>query len=175
MKETKNRRLYGSWGCIAVFVSVSVAGLIIDQLTKAVALKYLSDGRRIPVLDGAIFLQLYRNSGASLGFASAATSAIAILALLACAALVVAAIRTDSPWWSLALGLAFAGADGNLIDRLIYSTGFMNGKVVDFIDYGWSIGNVADVFLTLAALVFVILIVSGHPLRTPPAESARHE
>ena len=45
----------------------------------------------------------------------------------------------------------------------------MDGKVVDFINYGWSVGNLADVFLTFAAAGFIILIFKGVPLRSREA------
>ena len=97
------------------------------------------------------------------------TAVISAAALCACAALIIAGIRSDSPAWSCVLGLALAGAGGNAIDRIVYADGFMDGKVVDFINYGWSVGNLADVFLTFAAVGFVILIFKGIPLRSRKA------
>lgn len=51
--------------------------------------------------------------------------------------LAVAGVRTVSMKWSVAISFAFAGALGNLIDRVMYADGFLNGKVVDFLNYGW--------------------------------------
>ena len=76
-----------------------------------------------------------------------------------------AGLTTDHLGWTLTLGLAFAGADGNLIDRIIYANGFLNGKVIDFINYGWSIGNVADIFLTVAAVGFILLLLTQTPIQ----------
>lgn len=58
---------------------------------------------------------------------------------------------------------AFAGALGNLIDRVMYAEGFLNGKVVDFLNYGWSVGNVADIFLMVAGVAAVVLLFVGEP------------
>ena len=51
----------------------------------------------------------------------------------------------------------------NLIDRVVYADGFLNGKVVDFINYGWSVGNVADILLVGAGIAVVVLLVLGVP------------
>ena len=68
---------------------------------------------------------------------------------------------------------AFAsGAFGNLIDRVIYAEGFANGKVVDFLNYGWSIGNVADIFLMLAGVAAVLLLFLGEPFSQKDLEKA---
>ena len=46
------------------------------------------------------------------------------------------------------------GALGNLIDRVMYADGFLDGKVVDFLNYGWSVGNVADIYLVVAGVAW---------------------
>lgn len=65
--------------------------------------------------------------------------------------------------WTVVFALAFAGALGNLIDRVAYAEGFLNGKVVDFLNYGWSVGNVADIFLMVAGVAAVALLLVGEP------------
>ena len=141
---------------VAVFACVAAAALIVDQLTKAWAMAALSNGQTIRVT-------LVRNPGASLGMGSGATWVISLLAVVACVALAVAGVRTVSMKWSVAISFAFAGALGNLIDRVMYADGFLDGKVVDFLNYGWSVGNVADIYLVVAGVVLVILILMGEP------------
>jgi signal peptidase II len=148
---------------VAVFACAAAVALIIDQLTKAWALATLSSGRSIRVIPGLLSLTLVRNPGASLGMGSGATWVISLLAVVACVALAWLAIRTVSMKWTVALSFAFAGALGNLIDRVVYADGFLNGKVVDFLNYGWSVGNVADIYLVVAGVVLVILILLGEP------------
>lgn len=147
----------------AVFACVAIVALIIDQLTKLWALDALGDGRTVPVVPGLLSLTLVRNPGASLGFGSGATWMISLLAVAACVALVVLAVRTISLGWTVAFAFAFAGAFGNLIDRIAYAEGFLDGKVVDFLDYGWSVGNVADVYLVVAGVAIVIMILMNVP------------
>ena len=148
---------------VAVFACVSVVALALDQLTKLWALGALGDGRTIRLVPGLLSLTLVRNPGASLGFGSGSTWMISLLALVACAALAVLAVRTVSAKWSLAFAFAFAGALGNLIDRVVYADGFLNGRVVDFLNYGWSVGNVADVYLVVAGVAIAVMILRNEP------------
>ncbi|MCI1636157.1 signal peptidase II [Bifidobacterium sp.] len=148
---------------VAVFACVAAIALGIDQITKALALAKLSDGTTVKVIPGILSLRLLRNPGASLGLGSGATWVISIVAIVACVAFIVLLLRTTSVWWTLLLALAFSGAMGNLIDRIVYADGFLNGKVVDFLDYGWSIGNVADIILMVAGIGIVVLLFTGIP------------
>lgn len=148
----------------AVFALIVFAGVALDRITKIWALATLSDGRKVEILPGLISLTLVRNPGASFGLGSSFTCVISILACAACGAMIAVLKRTKSLYWTFALALAFAGAFGNLIDRAQYADGFLDGKVVDFINYGWSVGNVADIELFVAAVYIVLLVFVGLPL-----------
>ena len=150
------RRLRGR---VAVFVALAAVAIALDQLTKALALARLGNGIRVALPGPLRGLRLVRNPGASLGLGSGSTWVISLIALAACLLIIVLALRTTSMVWTLVLSLAFSGAAGNLIDRVAYATGFLDGAVVDFLDYGWSVGNVADVYLTLAGVAVVVLII----------------
>ena len=150
------RRLRGR---VAVFVALAAVAIALDQVTKALALARLGNGVRVALPGPLRGLRLVRNPGASLGLGSGSTWVISLIALAACVLIIVLALRTTSMVWILVLSLAFSGAAGNLIDRVAYASGFLDGAVVDFLDYGWSVGNVADVYLTLAGVAVVVLIV----------------
>ncbi|MBW3094148.1 signal peptidase II [Bifidobacterium sp. 64T4] len=158
--------------CVAVFVCVAAVALLLDQITKLWALSALSDGRSYRVIDGLLSFTLVRNPGASLGLGSGFTWVISVLAMVACVVIVVLGLRTTSKAWAAALGCAFAGALGNLVDRVSYADGFLNGKVVDFINYGWSVGNVADIFLTIAGVGIVVMILLNVPFADESSDSA---
>ncbi|MCT6920166.1 MAG: signal peptidase II [Bifidobacteriales bacterium] len=119
----------------------------------------MGNGVRVALPGPLRGLRLVRNPGASLGLGSGSTWIISLIALAACLLIIVLALRTTSMLWTLVLSLAFSGAAGNLIDRVAYASGFLDGAVVDFLDYGWSVGNVADVYLTLAGVAVVVLII----------------
>ena len=150
------RRLRGR---VAVFVALAAVAIALDQVTKALALARLGNGVRVALPGLLRGLRLVRNPGASLGLGSGSTWVISLIAMAACLLIIVLALRTTSMLWTLVLSLAFSGAAGNLIDRVAYASGFLDGAVVDFLDYGWSVGNVADVYLTLAGVAVVVLIV----------------
>ena len=149
---------------MSVFAGVTVVALILDQATKVWAQVALADGDSREVIPGILSFRLVRNPGASLGMGSSVTWLISLLAALACVVMVILAWRTTSLMWTAALAFAFAGAAGNLIDRVIYAHGFIDGKVVDFLDYGWSVGNVADVYLVAAGIWIAWLIIAGVPM-----------
>ncbi|MEE0654583.1 signal peptidase II [uncultured Bifidobacterium sp.] len=157
---------------VAVFACIVIIAIVIDQLTKAVAQARLAGGASVPVIPGLLRFTLVHNPGASLGMGSNMTWLIALMSAVACAVLLVLVLRTQSMAWTVFLALAFAGAFGNLIDRVIHADGFLNGKVVDFLDYGWSVGNVADIFLMVAGIGIVVLILCNVPFRTRTMEDA---
>lgn len=149
-------RIMGTLAMVIVLV-------LIDQATKYCAQRFLSPQAGIPVLGRLLSLRLLRNPGASLGMGASRTWVISLFAIAASCLLVWCIVRTDSWEWSITAGMALAGAVGNLCDRIIYATVFLNGTVVDFLDYGWSIGNVADIYLTCAAVVAIVLLLRSVP------------
>ena len=168
---------------VAASFLLTLVLLVLDQVTKQLAQHFLSDTQDVPVLGSLLSLRLLRTPGASLGLGASRTWVISLFAIAACCLLVWAVVRTDSTAWAMTAALALAGAGGNLIDRVVYSTGFLNGTVVDFLNYGWSIGNVADIYLTLSAVIAIILLLRSVPFtvveqaddgsQTPPAAGMR--
>ena len=62
--------------------------------------------------------------------------------------------------WALALGLLCAGVAGNLIDRFARQPGVLRGHVVDFLQLPhWPIFNVADMCISAAAVLIMVLAV----------------
>ena len=103
--------------------------LILDQLTKAVALRQLLPGQPISVVDGFFSLTLVMNPGLAFGMLSSTPTAwrwiVAALSLAALAILATVGIRLlASGGWTtrVALGFIFGGAAGNLIDRCLLYT-----------------------------------------------------
>ncbi|WP_314687797.1 signal peptidase II [uncultured Bifidobacterium sp.] len=157
-----------------VFACVAAGVLGLDQGTKVLALVLLGYGRRVTVIPGLLSFVLVRNPGATLGLGSSMTWLISLFAIVAVVALMVLASRTDSMRWTVGFALAAAGAAGNLLDRIMHADGFLNGRVIDFLDYGWSVGNIADVALTVAGVLIIVLILAGEPFRTEQSAAAVH-
>jgi signal peptidase II len=64
------------------------------------------------------------------------------------------------------------GAASHLGDRLFREPGFARGHVVDFIDYGLFVGNVADIALTCGCVAMLLLSLRGVPLAMVPSEKS---
>jgi signal peptidase II len=147
-----------------VKLSVIVAAiiLVLDQVTKLIALARLVLGLPVPVIDGFFSLTLVMNPGLAFGMLSATPVewrwVVAVLSMGALAVLGVMALRllAEGGWITqVALGLIFGGAVGNLIDRARF------GAVVDFLDfywdrYHWPAFNVADSAISVGVAVLAL-------------------
>jgi signal peptidase II len=142
-----------------------VAGL--DQWTKQLALTGLSDGPPVPLLGGAVYLDLTRNSGAAFSIGTGYTFVFPLIALVVLGAIVWFARQLRSWPWALAMGLVLGGALGNLIDRLFRAPGPLEGHVVDFISVfapageKFPIFNTADSALCCGVVLAIALEFAG--------------
>lgn len=154
------RRAPGRLVWIVLLVALGV--LILDQVSKFLAVQSLSEGQRISLVGDWLTLYLVYNPGAAFSFASGATWIFTIIAVVVIVVVIRVSRSLGSVWWSLCLGLLLGGAGGNLIDRLVREPSFGQGHVVDFIAYGnLFVGNVADIAIVLAALGVAVLAVLG--------------
>jgi len=148
----------------------AAAGLAVDQVTKAIAAVAIEGKPPTHALGGVVTFTAFRNSGAAGSFAPNATLVFALLALTALAFIVKIAPSVRSVGWGTGLGLIFAGAGGNLVDRLFRTPGFGRGAVLDFIQIGHSgIFNLADQCVTFGALTVLVQTVRGVPMRANEA------
>jgi signal peptidase II len=135
--------------------------VVLDQITKALALERLALGVPVPIVEGLLSLTLVLNPGLAFGLLGGVPSGwrwiVAALSLVALAVLARVALRVlpDGGWAGrLAIGLIFGGAVGNLIDRARF------GAVVDFVDvhwrgWHWPAFNVADAAITVGAALML--------------------
>ncbi|MDO5719987.1 MAG: signal peptidase II [Actinomycetaceae bacterium] len=155
-----------------VLVATSIFALASDQMTKVWALEHLKVGEIHPFVGSFIQLQLVFNPGAAFSFLAHSTWIFTIVAIVISAGVIYLIPRVHSLPWACALGLLLGGAIGNLIDRLIRPPAFGVGHVVDFLNWnGWFVGNVADIWIVLAAGGLFILAALGIPM-SPIAEAA---
>ncbi len=154
------------WGTAA-------AGLTVDQVTKALAADGLEGRTPVSLFGGAVHLTVFRNPGAAGSFAPHATAVFTLIAAVVLAGIIRVAPTVRSAGWAVALGLVFAGAGGNLTDRLFRAPALGRGAVLDFIRVGHGgIFNLADQCVTIGSLLIVVLVFRGIPLRPgkPAAE-----
>lgn len=155
---------------LGVALAVAALGLILDQVTKMLAIAQLSPGSRVPLIADVLSLLLVRNPGAAFSIGSGAAWVFTVIGVLAAAAMIGVAMRLRGIRWGIALGLVLGGAVGNLADRLLKPPSFGQGHVTDFIAYGdLFIGNIADILVVSGVLLGVIRVISGrHSKRQAP-------
>lgn len=140
---------------VPLFAVVAAVALVIDQVTKVLAVSFLKGEPSVTVIPGLIDFTFLRNPGAALGTGSSMTIVLTLVAIAVAVAVLRMAVRLRDRWWAVGLGLLLAGAVGNLVDRIFRAPEPLRGHVVDFIDYGPFVGNFADVALTFAAITIV--------------------
>ena len=158
----RSRRVSGlSLGIAAVIV-------VLDQLTKHWAVNALADGAARHVV-WTLQWNLTFNSGMAFSRGEGWGPIIGLLAFAVVLVLASTSARLGTRLAEVGAGLLIGGAVGNLIDRLFRGDGWMRGAVVDFIDMQWwPIFNIADMGVTIGAVLFAIAA-----LRAPAAPSGR--
>ena len=151
--------------------------VVLDQITKAIALAHLAPGVPIHLVDGFLALTLVMNAGLAFGLLGELPAAwrwiVALLSIVALMVLARVAVRVlaDGGWLArLSVALIFGGAVGNLIDRARF------GAVVDFVDahyggYHWPAFNVADSAITIGVALLALHLM----LARPAAEAGRRQ
>lgn len=140
---------------------MAILGLTLDVVSKIVVVDRLDPARPMALLGGLLTLRLIRNPGAAFSQGESFTI------VFACAAIAVVifvltrlAPRIAHRGWAVALGLLIAGVAGNLMDRIFRRPAVLRGHVVDFLQLPhFAIFNVADICITSAAVLIVILAV----------------
>ncbi|MDG4828006.1 signal peptidase II [Solwaraspora sp. WMMD1047] len=142
--------------------------LVLDQATKLWATSTLADRDPIPVLGDLLQLRLVYNPGAAFSIGTGFTWIFTVVAAVAVVVLTRMAWRVRSRWWAVGLGLVLGGATTHLLDRLFREPSFGRGHVVDFIDYGPFVGNVADIALVGGVALLVLLNLRDAPTTPRP-------
>ncbi len=142
-------------------VGLSIVGL--DQLTKALALRFLEIYEPVPVIPDVLWFTLAFNDRAAFSLGGANTWVFTLLASIVTLALLWFGPKFKTKSWLLLGGLALGGVSGNLIDRLFRTPGFPNGHVVDFIQipFNFPIFNIADTAISSAAFLIALKVVKG--------------
>jgi signal peptidase II len=150
---------------------VAAVALVVDQTTKVLAVRGLTDHAPVEVVGTLLRLRLLRNPGAAFSAGSSLTPLISVIAVIAVVVVVVLARRVGHRGWALGLGLLLAGVSGNLVDRLLRAPGPFRGHVVDFFELpNWPVFNVADICIDVAGAIFVLMLLRGIRL-----DGSRHQ
>ena len=156
-----------TWGWRAAYLGAAALLYLVDQMTKAWAVRRLRLGDTVKVIDGFLHFGYAENPGIAFGqlqeggdFGRWMLSALAALATLGVLAYFFRVKRADDRVLG-ACALLLAGIVGNLTDRLRL------GFVVDFIElhlgsYQWPTFNVADAAICIGAgLLALDILLEG--------------
>ena len=133
---------------------------LIDQGTKALAVKYLMGKAPVVIWDGVFELKYLENRGAAFGIFQNQQIFFYILTVIIGVALIwfYTKIPMEKKYFLMKIPVVvcFSGAIGNFIDRAF------QGYVVDFFYFkliNFPIFNVADIYITCSAVFFILLFI----------------
>lgn len=153
MKTATSRAGGAFWRRLSLIAALVV--VVLDQLSKHLALRHLPPGYGTPLWPGLLNLQLVRNTGAAFSLFTGQPRLLGLVSLVVSVALLLWILRRPprGPWESLGFGLLLGGALGNGLDR------WRLGAVVDFlalVPIQFPVFNLADVAINLAVLCFFL-------------------
>lgn len=130
----------------------------LDQITKLWAVKKLRPVGEIPLIEGVFNLRYVENTGAAFSMLQGKTFLLTVIPIIACVFMsyIIFAKKINSRLGEWGVALIFSGALGNLIDRVF------RGAVVDMFDFeliNFPVFNVADICVTIGALLFFIYAI----------------
>lgn len=144
---------------IKALISIIIL-VAIDQFTKWLSVKYLLPGGPIPVIKNIFELQYLENKGAAFGIFQNQKWFFIIMTIIIVIAISLLYTKLPEtgkmrPLRIISIAIV-SGAIGNFIDRIA------NGYVVDFLYFkliDFPIFNVADIYVTVSAFVFLALVL----------------
>jgi len=143
-----------------ILAIISAVIIALDQATKLYVDANFRLHESMPVIRGFFNLTYVRNKGAAFGILADNAVRIPFFITVSIVAMLgilwyINRIRNDQKLAVFSLSLVFAGAFGNLIDRVRL------GEVIDFLDvfwqrYHWPAFNVADSAITVGVTLLLI-------------------
>ena len=112
---------------IRLLVTVAAVILLLDIVTKVLAVKLLTPGQPVSIIGDTVTWTLVRNSGAAFSMATGYTWVLTLIASGVVVGIIWMGRRLVSPWWAIGLGMILGGAMGNLVDRFFRSPGRCGG------------------------------------------------
>lgn len=136
---------------------ICIVLIAIDQVVKLFMENYLN--KKVILIDNFFYLNVVHNKGAAWSIMNNRVFLIVMISIVSLFILYYIQKNLDIKKTDLIFTFIYAGALGNMIDRIFY------GYVIDYLDiyiykYDFPVFNLADTFLVLgfAALIVKILI-----------------
>ncbi len=148
---------------LVVLAIVADCVYAVDQISKYLVVKNLTNGDLVQVFGQLLQFQLTRNPGAAFSIGTGSTWIFSIIGIGVFVFVIWYAPRIHSLAWAILFGLLLGGLLGNLTDRLFREPGFGVGHVVDFIRIPLlpAIFNLADTAIVSSMVMFLILTITG--------------
>lgn len=159
---------------LSVSAVVALFAVVLDRITKSLAVKYLYDIDTYPVIEDVLHFTYVENTGAAFGILKDSRwlfMTVSVIAILIIAAWLIK-YGGDDAFLSVCLSMVLGGGIGNMIDRVLY------GYVVDFIDVrliNFAVFNIADSFVTVGAFLMIIYLLRDLILQSRNKKSAPDE
>jgi len=137
------------------YIIVSVAIIILDQISKILVSNFFDENTSITIIPCLFDFVFVKNTGAAFSIFSGKTAVLGVVSVVFCVFLglywYITKPNSQLVNWSFAL--LFAGAFGNAIDRVF------RGSVVDFIQASFidfPVFNVADIAIVFGAIALMV-------------------
>lgn len=115
-------------------------------------------GESIPIIPSLFHLTYIENDGAAFGIFAEKTWLLSLVTVIFLIGIsfFYHRIKLKTADLKIAMTLIIAGGLGNLVDRLV------KGSVTDMFDFQiWPIFNIADIFVTVGVLLFMVYILKA--------------
>ena len=140
----------------AIAYTLAAAILVTDQVTKRWAEANFADGPQ-RILGEFLAFRFGENSGAAFSLFQDAGRFFGIAAVVAVGVIAYALTKPRPLHEVIAFGMVIGGALGNLSDRIFRGPGFLDGKVIDWIQVPyWPTFNIADSGVSIAIVVLLL-------------------
>lgn len=132
--------------------------VLADILSKYIVTAKMSVGQSIPLWEKVFHLTYVRNTGAAFSMLEGQRIFLIAVPIIVILAVIIYTIvkKPKSKLLMLSFAMIISGGIGNLIDRIRF------GYVIDFLDFrliNFPVFNVADIWVTLGAALFVCLLL----------------
>lgn len=147
---------------MSILISIIVVGVLVglDQWSKVLTVEHLKNKADMSLIDGVFELSYVENRGASFGMLQNMRWLFVVFTIIVLIGMIIIFIRLPrtkhyNPL-KACMAVLFAGAVGNLIDRIRF------GFVVDMFHFYWfefPVFNVADICVVISCAMLIILML----------------
>ena len=144
---------------IIYYFLISVAVVILDQLSKFIAVKFLMPVSSFPIIKDVIHFTYVENKGAAFGMLQDQRWVFMVISTVMIAVLIFIMVKYKKyfhPLMLIGIAFVFGGGIGNMIDRTLL------GYVVDFIDFtliNFAVFNIADSFICVGVGLMLLDVI----------------